>query len=101
MCMKPTMTEEERILALEEKVARLQFDVYAMQNKIALKEDCDECPHAKCLYDADRKTEPQLTPNYCGTCKYREVPCGDLPCDVCHGYSNYEPKTEQTERSER
>ena len=59
MCMKPTMTEAERILTLEEKVARLQFDVYAMQNKIALKEDCDECPHAKCLYDADRKTEPQ------------------------------------------
>lgn len=50
---------------------------------------------------ADRKTEPQLTPNYCGTCKHREVPCGDLPCDVCHGYSNYEPKDEpQTERSE-
>ena len=55
---------------------------------------------------ADRKTEsnsekpnncedePQLTPNYCGTCKHREVPCGDLPCDVCHGYSNYEPKDE-------
>lgn len=42
----------------------------------------------------DRKTEPQLTPNYCGTCKHREVPCGDLPCDVCHGYSNYEPKDE-------
>lgn len=40
------------------------------------------------------KTEPQLTPNYCGTCKYREVPCGDLPCDVCHGYSHFEPKTE-------
>lgn len=62
MCMKPTMTEEERILTLEEKVARLQFDVYAMQNKIALKEDCDECPHAKCLYEADRKTEPQTMP---------------------------------------
>ena len=47
------------------------------------------------------KDEPQLTPNYCGTCKHREVPCGDLPCDVCHGYSNYEPKDEpQTERSE-
>ena len=40
------------------------------------------------------KNEPQLTPNYCGTCKHREVPCGDLPCDVCHGYSNYEPKGE-------
>ena len=48
---------------------------------------------------ADRKTEPQLTPNYCGTCRHRDVPCGDLPCDVCHGYSNYEPKTEQMERS--
>ena len=42
----------------------------------------------------DRKTEPQLTPNYCGTCKHREVPCGDLPCDACHSYSNYEPKDE-------
>ena len=42
------------------------------------------------------QVEPQLTPNYCGTCKYREVPCGDLPCDVCHGYSNYEPKDEPT-----
>ena len=40
------------------------------------------------------KDEPQLTPNYCGTCKHREVSCGDLPCDVCHGYSNYEPKDE-------
>ena len=50
---------------------------------------------------ADRKTEPQLTPNYCGTCRHRDVPCGDLPCDVCHGYSNYEPKTEpQTERED-
>ena len=38
--------------------------------------------------------EPQLTPNYCGTCKHREVPCGDLPCDACHSYSNYEPKDE-------
>jgi len=55
---------------------------------------------------ADRKTEPtgynllpvedepQLTPNYCGTCRHRDVPCGDLPCDVCHGYSNYAPKDE-------
>ena len=49
---------------------------------------------ADALRTADRKTEPQLTPNYCGTCKHRDVPCGDLPCDVCHGYSNYEPKTE-------
>ena len=46
------------------------------------------------LIEADRKTEPQLTPNYCGTCRHRDVPCGDLPCDVCHGYSNYEPKDE-------
>ncbi|MBQ1293138.1 MAG: hypothetical protein IIY21_03825 [Clostridiales bacterium] len=46
------------------------------------------------------KDKPQITPNYCGTCKHREVPCGDLPCDVCHGYSNYEPKDEpQTERN--
>ena len=46
--------------------------------------------------------EPQLTPNYCGTCEHREVPCGDLPCDVCHGYSNYEPKDEpQTEREDK
>ena len=66
MCMKPTMTEEERILTLEEKVARLQFDVYAMQNKIAFKEGCDECPHAKCLYEADRKTENSSEkPNNC------------------------------------
>ena len=66
MCMKPTMTEEERILTLEEKVARLQFDVYAMQNKIAFKEECDECPHAKCLYKADRKTENcSEKPNNC------------------------------------
>jgi hypothetical protein len=43
--------------------------------------------------------EPQLTPNYCGTCRHRDVPCGDLPCDVCHGYSNYAPQDEpQTEQ---
>ena len=50
----------------------------------------------------DRKTESNSEkPNNCDTCKHREVPCGDLPCDVCHGYSNYEPKDEpQTERSE-
>lgn len=39
MGMKPTMTEEERILTLEEKVARLQYDVYALQNKIDLMAD--------------------------------------------------------------
>lgn len=51
---------------------------------------------------ADRKTEPKLTPNYCGTCKHREVSCGDLPCDACHSYSNYEPKDEpQTDCSWR
>ena len=55
---------------------------------------------------ADRKTEPtiskmeqvedepQLTPNYCGTCKHRDVPCGDLPCDMCKSYSAYEPMDE-------
>ena len=37
--MKPTMTEEERILTLEEKVARLQYDVYALQSKIDLMTD--------------------------------------------------------------
>ena len=68
---------------------------------------CEICARKKECYGITLKpkcfvpTEPQLTPNYCGTCKYREVPCGDLPCDVCHGYSNYEPKDEpQTERSE-
>ena len=40
--MKPTMTEEERILTLEEKVARLQYDVYALQNKIDLMADCKD-----------------------------------------------------------
>ena len=53
---------------------------------------CDGCSKADSHYEP--KDEPQLTPNYCGTCKHREVPCGDLPCDVCHGYSNYEPKDE-------
>ena len=43
------------------------------------------------VYVSRLEDEPQLTPNYCGTCKHREVPCGDLPCDACHSYSNYEP----------
>lgn len=62
---------------------------------------CSKCDGEMYFKDMYLKGEPQLTPNYCGTCKHREVPCGDLPCDACHGYSNYEPKDEpQTERSE-
>ena len=38
------------------------------------------------------------TPNYCATCKYKDTPFDDLPCDMCKSYSAYEPKTEpQTE----
>jgi len=74
----------------------------AIIKKVELTDECvDKIADAVVRKLADRKTEPQLTPNYCGTCKHREVACGDLPCDVCHGYSNYEPKDEpQTERSE-
>ena len=36
MCMIPMMTEEERILTLEEKVAKLQFDIHAIQNDLCL-----------------------------------------------------------------
>ena len=57
---------------------------------------CSKCD-GEMYYKYD-KGEPQLTPNYCGTCKHREVPCGDLPCDICHGYSNYEPKDEPLDK---
>ena len=82
MCMKPTMTEEERILTLEEKVARLQYDVYALQSKMDLM--------------ADRKTESNSEiPNNCDTCKHNKLEWYSEVCDGCSkAHSNYEPKTE-------
>ena len=59
---------------------------------------CSKCDGEMYFKRLEIEDEPQLTPNYCGTCKHREVPCGDLPCDMCKSYSAYEPKTEsQTE----
>ena len=45
-------------------------------------------------YVVIEQTEPQLTPNYCATCKYKDTPFDGLPCDMCRSYSAYEPKDE-------
>lgn len=65
-----------------------------------------ENPHDKVCDRFKPKTEPQthtvdlgngfsITANDCDTCKHRDKPFDDLPCDMCcKAHSGYEPKDE-------
>ena len=79
---------------LQHKIKSMMAD-HKTENSSGIPNNCEDLQDWKDRMWAEAVvTEPQLTPNYCGTCKHRDVPCGDLPCDMCKSYSAYEPKTE-------
>jgi hypothetical protein len=114
------MTEEERILTLEEKVARLHFDVYALQSKMDLMADrktensseipnnCEDCIWSVCNYNKAFEDEPTISKmeqvdkdinvrsktepqTSCKTCRFGEVDEGYVRC------AYYSKATEQDE----
>ena len=98
MCMKPTMTEEERMLTLEEKVARLQFDVYALQSKMDLMADRKTEPTISKMEQVEDEPQTELV-----RVKYHCINCaenGSYKCSKCDGemYYKYDKDEPQTER---
>lgn len=70
--------DAEYLKELEEKAKKVDYykGIIDGINMVAdRKKECDECPHAKCLYEADRKTESNSEkPN---DCDYAVNPSGD------------------------